>query len=91
MKREHYSQGEDIRFMAGETMGDWAKRDISDIRARRRKSRRRKPKLDACRAKILALRQAGASLDEIRLWLRKHRKILVHKSSICRALARWRE
>lgn len=67
------------------------RRDISNIREKRRTARRGKSKLEKCRAKITALRQTGASLEEIRLWLRKHRKILVHKSSICRAIARWRE
>lgn len=61
------------------------------VRALRRRARRKKGRLEPCREKVLALRRKGASFEDIRLWLRRHRGLAVARSTVMRAVRRWEE
>jgi len=67
---------------------------LEDIRRTRKKARRRPyrvSRLDRHRAEIETLRKMGASLEEIRLWLRRHRRICITRRAILYRLRRWDE
>jgi hypothetical protein len=67
--------------------------ELHHIRESRRRSRRkyfRPSRLDPYRKQIEALAKAGASREDIRLWLRQGPKIEVNGSTISRALLRWK-
>jgi hypothetical protein len=38
---------------------------------------------------LIALRALGASINDLTLWLRQQRRVVVHRSSVVRALRRW--
>jgi DNA-binding transcriptional MerR regulator len=64
--------------------------ELEGIRQQRRMNRRRRyyrSRLDRYRAEIVGLRQAGATLADIALWLRR-RRCRVATSTISRFLAR---
>jgi DNA-binding transcriptional MerR regulator len=64
--------------------------ELEGIRQQRRMNRRRRyyrSRLDRYRAEIVSLRQAGATLADIALWLRR-RRCKVAPSTISRYLAR---
>lgn len=67
--------------------------ELDRIRRRRAANRRQsyqRSRLDPHRAELVALRRAGASLGELREWLRE-RGVRVARSTIMRALRRWPE
>jgi hypothetical protein len=67
--------------------------ELARIRAARRASRRSRypqSRLNRYRAQIERLAEAGASLAEIRDWLRRKARLVVARSTILRALRRWR-
>jgi len=68
--------------------------ELQEIR-RTRKRARRKPyrasRLDRYRAEIEALRRMGASLEDIRLWLRRYRRVRITRRAILYRLRRWEE
>jgi len=58
---------------------------LEDIRRTRKKARRRPyraSRLDRHRAEIEALRKMGASLEDIRLWLRRYRHVHITRRAI---------
>ena len=68
------------------------KQDLTDIRSRAddaRRRRRRTSKLDGYRDSLLTLSREGASLSELRTWL-KARDVVASRSTIARALKKWR-
>jgi hypothetical protein len=68
--------------------------ELQEIR-RTRKRARRKPyrasRLDRYRAEIEALRRMGASLEDIRLWLRRYKRMRITRAAIHYRLRRWQE
>jgi len=62
---------------------------------RTRKRARRRPyrasRLNRHRAGIEKLRKMGASLEEIRLWLRRYRRVRITRRAILYRLRRWEE
>jgi len=67
---------------------------LEDIRRTRKKARRRPyrvSRLDRHRVEIETLRKMGASLEEIRLWLRRHRRICITRRAILYRLRHWEE
>ena len=68
--------------------------ELQEIR-RTRKRARRKPyrasRLDRYRAEIEELRRKGASLEDIRLWLRRYKRMRITRSAIHYRLRRWEE
>jgi len=67
---------------------------LQEIR-RTRKWARRRPyrasRLDRHRAEIETLRKMGASLEDIRLWLRRYRRVHISRRAILYRLRRWQE
>jgi hypothetical protein len=66
--------------------------ELRRIRESRRRSRRkyfRPSRLDPYRKQIEALAAAGASREDIRIWLRQNSKIEVTGRTISRTLLRW--
>jgi len=66
--------------------------EIQEIRHRRKRARRRPyrvSRLDRHRAEIEKLRSMGASLEDIRLWLRRYRRICITRRAILYRLRRW--
>jgi len=67
---------------------------LEDIRRTKKKARRRPyrvSRLDRHRAEIEKLRSLGASLEYIRLWLRRYRRIRITRRAILYRLRRWEE
>jgi len=67
---------------------------LEDIRRTRKKARRRPyrvSRLDRHRAEIEKLRCMGASLEDIRLWLRRCKRIHITRRAILYRLRRWEE
>lgn len=68
--------------------------ELQEIR-RTRKRARHKPyrasRLDRYRAEIEALRRMGASLEDIRLWLRRYKRMRITRAAIHYRLRRWQE
>jgi len=65
---------------------------LQEIRRSRKKARRRPywaSRLDRHRAEIEALRKMGASLEDIRLWLRRYRRVHISRRAILYRLRRW--
>jgi hypothetical protein len=74
-------------------MTDSLLRDLERIRAARRAARPkyfRRSRLDPYRPQIEKLAWAGARLEDIRLWLRQRVRLDVNRSTISRALKRWK-
>lgn len=66
------------------------KAELEAVRARRAMQRRkqyRQSKLDRYRAELVALRQTGASSQDLATWLRMKHRLKIHRSSIDRFLA----
>jgi hypothetical protein len=66
--------------------------ELTRIQARRRLSRKkyfRPSRLDPYRAQIQTLAEAGASREDIRLWLRRYAKVVITGRAISLALQRW--
>jgi len=67
---------------------------LEDIRRTRKRARRRPyrvSRLDRHRAEIEKLRKQGVSLEEIRLWLRRCKRIHITRRAILYRLRRWEE
>jgi len=67
---------------------------LMDIRHARKPTRRRPyraSRLDRHRSEIEELRRMGASLEDIRLWLRRYRRIHITRRAILYRLRRWQE
>jgi hypothetical protein len=64
-------------------------RRIQESRRRARRKYFRPSRLDPYRKQIEALAKAGASREDIRLWLRQNPKIEVTGRAISLALLRW--
>jgi len=67
---------------------------LQDIRLMRKRARRRPyrvSRLDRHRAEIEKLHRMGASLEDIRLWLRRYRRIRITRRAILYRLRRWEE
>lgn len=64
---------------------------IRDERALKHKKRYRRSRLDRYRAEFLYLQEAGASHEDIRLWLSKYQHVKMHSTTISRALKRWHQ
>jgi len=67
---------------------------LEDIRRTKKKARRRPyraSRLDRHRAEIKKLRKIGASLEDIRLWLRRYRRVHITRRAIHYRLRRWQE
>jgi len=54
-------------------------------------SRRRQSRLDPHRVHLVALYRAGASLDDLVVWLRRHKRIEVHRTTVHKRMIRWGE
>lgn len=52
----------------------------------RRKSHYRRSRLNKCRAELVALAQAGASLRQLPIWLQRNKHIKVSHTSVMRYL-----
>ena len=68
--------------------------ELQEIRRTRKRARRRPyraSRLDRHRAEIEDLRRMGASLDDIRLWLRRYRRVHITRRAILYRLRRWEE
>jgi len=61
--------------------------DVRATRAMKRRKKYRKSKLDRFRAEIVAIRKAGASLQDLAIWLRMRHRLKIHPTSIGRYLA----
>jgi len=66
-------------------------REIRRTRKRARRKPYRASRLDRHRAEIEKLHRMGASLEEIRLWLRRYRRIHITHRAILYRLRRWEE
>jgi len=64
--------------------------DVKRVRNLSRKAVYSQSKLDPYKLEIEMLKSQGASLCEIRDWLRRYRRIHINKSTISRNLKRWR-
>jgi len=67
---------------------------LQEIRRTRKKARRRPyraSRLDRHRAEIEKLRSMGASLEDIRLWLRRCKRVHITRRAILYRLRRWEE
>ncbi len=65
-----------------------AVRRLRRIARRRRRSRSR---LDRYRAELESLAAAGASSNDLAVWLRRFKRVHVHPTTVWRALRRWRQ
>ena len=61
--------------------------EIKEHRALRRRKPYHKSKLERFRSELVALARAGASCQDMVIWLRTKRRMKVHRSSIYRYLA----
>jgi len=65
---------------------------LEDIRRTRKRARRRPyraSRMDRHRAEIEKLRRMGASLEDIRLWLRRYKRTHITRTAIHYRLRRW--
>ena len=65
---------------------------LQEVRRLREVARRKrfgKSRLNRYRAQIELLRNRGASLRDIAIWLRRFKRVKVHPSTVGRAIARW--
>ncbi len=62
---------------------------VRDLRRVARRQRRSRSRLDRFRADIEQLDSAGASTNDIAVWLRKFKRTHVHPTTVWRALKRW--
>ncbi len=68
--------------------------ELQEIRRTRKRGRRRPyraSRLDRHRAEIEKLRKMGASLEVIRLWLRRYKRVHITRRAILYRLRRWEE
>jgi len=68
--------------------------ELQEIRRTRKRARRksyRASRLDRYRAEIEELRRKGASLEDIRLWLRRYKRMRITRTAIHYRLRRWQE
>lgn len=63
--------------------------DVKYKRGVYRRRRYKRSRLDRFRAEIEVIHSAGGSWRDITIWLRLHRKIKVHPTTVGRAIARW--
>jgi len=66
--------------------------ELQEIRRTRKRARRRPyraSRLDRYRAEIEELRRKGASLEDIRLWLRRYRRTRITRAAIHYRLHHW--
>lgn len=59
---------------------------LNDYCQSRRKSQYRRSRLHKCRAELVALAKAGASLRQLALWLQRDKRIKISHTSIMRYL-----
>jgi len=65
--------------------------DLNKIKAARKRGRRKRfSRLDMYREQISTLAATGGSTEDIRIWLRQHASVMVARSTVWRALARWK-
>ena len=65
--------------------------DLEKIKkARRGRRRKRFSRLDLYRDQIKTLSESGGSTEDIRIWLRQHANVKVARSTVWKALARWK-
>lgn len=67
-------------------------RQLDAVRALRREARKRRhrrSRLDRYRAELVALDAQGASWQDLAVWLRKYRRVVVHPTTVGRRLAEW--
>lgn len=65
--------------------------DLNKIKAARKRGRRKRfSRLDMYREQISTLAATGGSTEDIRIWLRQHANVMVARSTVWRALARWK-
>jgi len=67
---------------------------LQEIRRTRKRARRRPyraSRLDRHRAEIERLCRMGASLEDIRLWLRRYKRLCITRRAIHYRLRRWQE
>jgi len=65
--------------------------DLNKIKAARKRGRRKRfSRLDMYREQISMLAATGGSTEDIRIWLRQHASVMVARSTVWRALARWK-
>ncbi len=68
--------------------------ELQEIQRTRKRARRklyRASRLDRHRAEIEKLRCMGASLEDIRLWLRRYKRVHITRRAILYRLRRWEE
>ena len=68
-----------------------AKAEMKEIAAYQKKARRglfRRSRLDPFRCEILALYREGARPEQIRIWIRRKKRVSVVHSTVCRWLRR---
>ena len=66
--------------------------ELKSIRCTRKRARRRPyraSRLDRHRAEVEELRRMGASLEDIRLWLRRYKRTHITRIAIHYRLRRW--
>ncbi len=66
---------------------------LKAVKAKRRASRDRRmkrSKIESYRGELRILEQQGASLQDLVVWLADHKKIHVHRTTIARRLAFWK-
>jgi hypothetical protein len=65
--------------------------DLKKIKDARNAGRRKRfSRLDKYREQITALAENGGSTEDIRIWLRQKANVSVVRSTVWRALARWK-
>ena len=68
--------------------------ELQAIRRTKKRARRRPyraSRLDRHRAEIEKLRHMGASLEDIRLWLRRYKRTHITRTAIHYRLRRWKD
>jgi hypothetical protein len=62
-----------------------------DLAVRRKRSTWGKSKINKYLVELMKLRESGGSYDQLKYWLRKEKRIKIHKSSIKRALDKFKQ
>jgi len=74
---------------------DQATEELAWIRSERQVMRQKKgrsvSRLEKYRAELVELRLAGASLQDLVVWLRKRKKMKIHRATVYKKLREWPE
>jgi hypothetical protein len=62
-------------------------KEVQELRAMQRRRKYRRSKLERYRAELVALKQAGASSQDLATWLRMKHRLKIHRSSVDRYLS----